>query len=75
ISLLMLWAEKPEKLSGQKNLEDAQASPLEWNAIALSSPVRIAFLFASHALESQNDLVLMTQHSSFPSRASVPCEA
>ncbi|MDD9361879.1 MAG: hypothetical protein PV344_03020 [Anaplasma sp.] len=39
----------------------------EWNAIALSDPVRIVFSFASHALESHNDLVLMTQHSSFPS--------
>ncbi|MDD9362544.1 MAG: hypothetical protein PV344_06450 [Anaplasma sp.] len=38
-------------------------------------PVCIAFSFASHALESHNDLVLMTQHSSFPSRASVPCVA
>ncbi|MDD9362707.1 MAG: hypothetical protein PV344_07275 [Anaplasma sp.] len=26
-------------------------------------------------LESHDDLVLMTQHSSFPSRASVPCVA
>ncbi|MDD9361722.1 MAG: hypothetical protein PV344_02200 [Anaplasma sp.] len=38
-------------------------------------PVRIAFSFASHALESHRDLVLMTQHSSFPSRASVPSVA
>ncbi|MDD9361830.1 MAG: hypothetical protein PV344_02755, partial [Anaplasma sp.] len=28
----------------------------EWNAIALSGPVCIAFSFASHALESHNDL-------------------
>ncbi|MDD9361857.1 MAG: hypothetical protein PV344_02895 [Anaplasma sp.] len=42
----------------------------EWNAIALSGPVHIAFSFASHARESHNNLVLMTQHSSFPSRAS-----
>ncbi|MDD9362233.1 MAG: hypothetical protein PV344_04830, partial [Anaplasma sp.] len=34
-------------------------------------PVRIAFSFASHSCESHIDLVLMTQHSSFPSRASV----
>ncbi|MDD9361906.1 MAG: hypothetical protein PV344_03160, partial [Anaplasma sp.] len=47
----------------------------EWNAIALSGPIRIAFSFASHALESHKDLVLMTQHSSFPSRASVTCVA
>ncbi|MDD9361448.1 MAG: hypothetical protein PV344_00755 [Anaplasma sp.] len=32
----------------------------------MSGPVRIAFSFAWHALESHNDLVLMTQHSSFP---------
>ncbi|MDD9362784.1 MAG: hypothetical protein PV344_07675 [Anaplasma sp.] len=38
-------------------------------------PVRVAFSFAFHALESHNDLVLMTQHCSFPSRASVPCVA
>ncbi|MDD9361872.1 MAG: hypothetical protein PV344_02975, partial [Anaplasma sp.] len=37
----------------------------------LSGPVRIAFSFASHALESHNDIVLVTIHSSFPSRASV----
>ncbi|MDD9362494.1 MAG: hypothetical protein PV344_06200 [Anaplasma sp.] len=37
--------------------------------IALSGPVRIAFSLASHALESHNGLVLMTQHSSLPSRA------
>ncbi|MDD9362485.1 MAG: hypothetical protein PV344_06155 [Anaplasma sp.] len=46
-----------------------------WNAIALSGPVHIAFSFASHAFESHNNLVLMAQHSSFPSRASVPCGA
>ncbi|MDD9362665.1 MAG: hypothetical protein PV344_07065, partial [Anaplasma sp.] len=40
---------------------------------ALLGPVRIAFSFASHAFESHNDPVLMTQHSSLPSRASVPC--
>ncbi|MDD9362169.1 MAG: hypothetical protein PV344_04505 [Anaplasma sp.] len=45
--------------------------PLKWNAIALSGPVCIAFSFASRALESHNDPVLRTQHSSFPSRASV----
>ncbi|MDD9362885.1 MAG: hypothetical protein PV344_08185 [Anaplasma sp.] len=38
-------------------------------------PVRTTFSFTSHALESHNDLVVMTQHSSFPSRASVPCMA
>ncbi|MDD9361646.1 MAG: hypothetical protein PV344_01815 [Anaplasma sp.] len=38
-------------------------------------PVHIAFSFASHALESHNDLVLMRQHPSFPSRANVPCVA
>ncbi|MDD9362993.1 MAG: hypothetical protein PV344_08730 [Anaplasma sp.] len=38
-------------------------------------PVRIAFSFASHAPESHNNLVLMTQHSSFPSCASAPCVA
>ncbi|MDD9361916.1 MAG: hypothetical protein PV344_03215 [Anaplasma sp.] len=43
--------------------------------MALSGPVRIAFSFASHVLESHNDLALMTQHSSFQSRASVPCVA
>ncbi|MDD9361708.1 MAG: hypothetical protein PV344_02125 [Anaplasma sp.] len=32
-------------------------------------------LIASHALESHNDLVLMTPHSLFSSRASVPCLA
>ncbi|MDD9362101.1 MAG: hypothetical protein PV344_04160, partial [Anaplasma sp.] len=31
-----------------------------WNAIALSGLVRIAFSFASHALESHNGLVLKT---------------
>ncbi|MDD9361809.1 MAG: hypothetical protein PV344_02650, partial [Anaplasma sp.] len=39
------------------------------NAIALSGPLCIAFSFASHALESHNYLVLMTQHS-FPK----PCK-
>ncbi|MDD9362281.1 MAG: hypothetical protein PV344_05075 [Anaplasma sp.] len=43
--------------------------------MAFSGTVRIAFSFASHALESNNDLVLITQHSSFPSRASGPCAA
>ncbi|MDD9363033.1 MAG: hypothetical protein PV344_08930 [Anaplasma sp.] len=32
----------------------------------MSGPVRIAFSFASHALEAHKDLVLMTQHSPFP---------
>ncbi|MDD9361635.1 MAG: hypothetical protein PV344_01750 [Anaplasma sp.] len=36
------------------------------NSIALWGPVRIAFSLAWHALESCNDLVLMTQHSPFP---------
>ncbi|MDD9361835.1 MAG: hypothetical protein PV344_02780 [Anaplasma sp.] len=39
--------------------------------MATSDPVCIAFSFASRALESHNHLVLVTQHSSFPSRASV----
>ncbi|MDD9362776.1 MAG: hypothetical protein PV344_07635 [Anaplasma sp.] len=41
--------------------------------MALSGAIRIDFSFASHALDSHNDLVRMTQHSSFPSCASVPC--
>ncbi|MDD9362618.1 MAG: hypothetical protein PV344_06830 [Anaplasma sp.] len=49
--------------------------PLRVERDSVIKPRSHPFSFASHALESHNDLVLMTQHPSFPSRASVPCIA